>query len=281
MVDNRNEHLITSTPVMMGVHEVQRLHAQSAAALSPHMLPPDEIDQPLLAELLRRWERCFFSTEQPSEADERLFRSLNMAKAAALLPAGADTNMYDTLRSVALWATAFEILRPAKNHAYKGVYDVLESITWNLTTCSEDKHAAYGDPEGQLRKLPVWLFGEINRLRNDTLHGNPLPPGRLVVAPGKQPINLYASLLYRMMLSAILPLAHSKTEPTEDLSSYMAYRQDMFEFGKYQRDIEVALATVMESDEEQEEAARLKRRRSLMPPAAPSPRDASGGEASN
>jgi hypothetical protein len=42
--------------------------------------------------------------------------------------------------SVALWASAFEILRPAKNQDYKGVSADLANITWNLT--AETGHAA-------------------------------------------------------------------------------------------------------------------------------------------
>jgi hypothetical protein len=62
----------------------------------------------VVAGAAKRWERCF-STDTPLVADERLFRSLNMANAAALR-AGETT--CDMLRSVA-WASAFEILRPA------------------------------------------------------------------------------------------------------------------------------------------------------------------------
>src|ERR1700738_937170 len=130
MMDNRGEGLITSTPTLLGYHEVKRLRGQSIAALSPHTLNKQDVDLLLLQELLKRWERCF-ATEAPSVEDERLFRSLNMANSAAKLPAGADTNLYDTLRSAALWASAFEILRPAKREAYKRIYEDLAKISWN------------------------------------------------------------------------------------------------------------------------------------------------------
>jgi hypothetical protein len=219
------------------------------AALSPHTLNKSDVDLLLLPELLKRWERCF-STDTPSVADERLFRSLNMANAAAKLPAGADTNLYDTLRSVALWAIAFEILRPAKREAYKHVYQDLGNITWNLTECSEKKYTVFGETPDTLHSLPAWLFGEINRLRNDTLHGNPVPPGRLIVPPGKQAISMYAAPLYRMMLVAYLDLKLAPRKPTGGLTTYENYRQDMYDSGQYQRDIEAGLATVMVTHEE-------------------------------
>jgi hypothetical protein len=265
MVDNKGEHLITRTPTMFGIHEVKLLRAQGTPALSQLILKEDDVDQLLLPELLKRWESCF-ATENPTPEDERLFRSLNMANAAAMMPAGADAKLYDTVRSVALWASAFEILRPAKNQAYKKIYADLDSIEWNNTACKQRMYAVFGEPADTLHTLPVWLFGEINRLRNDTLHGNPLPPGRLIVPPGKQAISMYAAPLYRMMLIAFLKLKLAPRKPVGGMTKYEAHRMDMYESGKYQRDIEVALATVLKSDEEQDEARRIRPRRSAGPP---------------
>jgi hypothetical protein len=177
-----------------------------------------------------------------------------MANAAAMMPAGADAKLYDTVRSVAFWASAFEILRPAKNQAYKKIYADLDSIEWNNTACKQRTYSVYGEPADKLHTLPVWLFGEINRLRNDTLHGNPLPPGRLIVPPGKQATSMYAAPLYRMMFTAYLNLKLAPRKPVGGMTKYEAHRLDMYESGKYQRDIEVALGTVLKSDEEQNEA---------------------------
>jgi hypothetical protein len=97
MVDSRGDGLITQTPSLLAYHEVKRLRGQTMAALSFHQLDRRDVDLLLLNELLKRWERCF-STDSPAVEDERLFRSLNMANAAAKLPAGADTNLYDVVR---------------------------------------------------------------------------------------------------------------------------------------------------------------------------------------
>jgi hypothetical protein len=249
MVDNRGEGLITQTPSLLGYHEVKRLRGQTMAALSFHQLDPRDVDMLLLNELLKRWERCF-STDSPAVEDERLFRSLNMANAAAKLPAGADTNLYDVVRSAALWASAFEILYPAKNQAFKGVYAALESITWNLSACSDKKYEVFGDKNGQRRSLPVWLFGEINLLRNDALHGNPIPPGRLIVAPAKQPLHMFAAPLYRMILTAYLDLKLAPRKPVGGQTSHENFRLDHLESGEYQRNIEAGLSTIMYTPEE-------------------------------
>ena len=249
MTDRNDEHLITRTPAMFGIHDVQRLRPQSMAALPIHHLEPRDIDFPMRDELLRRWQRCF-ATPTPDPADERIFRLLNMANAAAKLPAGADANSYDTLRAVALWASAFEILRPSRNQAYRQIYELLEQVTWNYTPCKTKEYRCFGDGDGTLRALPLWLYGEITRLRNDTLHGNPIPEDRLVPEPAKRPISLYAAPLYRIVLAAVLELKHIPGPRNPDNTDYENFRADQFEFGKYQRDIEVALETVLFTPDE-------------------------------
>ena len=121
-----------------------------------------------------------------------------MANAAALMPAGADARQYDTMRSIALWASAFEILKPARREAFANIYALLERITWNLTACKGQIYACFGD--NKVRNLPCWLFGEIVRLRNDALHGNHITAESLRPAPAKQSLAMIAAPLYRMAL---------------------------------------------------------------------------------
>jgi hypothetical protein len=223
------------------------MRGQTMPALALHQLDRRDVDLLMINELLRRWERCF-ATDSPTVEDERLFRSLNMANAAAKLPAGADTNLYDTLRSTALWASAFEILLPAKNQAYKRIYEDLANINWNLTACKQKKYEVYG--EKGLHSLPIWLFGEITRLRNDTLHGNPLTKDRLMVPPGKQPISMYAAPLYRMMLVAYLDLKLAPRKPVGGRTSDQKFLVSHFDSSEYQRHIEAGLSTIMYMSDE-------------------------------
>jgi hypothetical protein len=244
MVDNQGKGLVTQTPSLLAYHEVKRLRGQTTAALSFHQLGRRDVDMLLMNELLKRWEQCFGS-DSPAVEDERLFRSLNMANAAARLPAGADTNLYDVVRSVALWASAFEILYPARSQAHKGVYAALEGIAWNLSACKDKKYQVFGDKSGQPRSLPVWLFGEINSLRNDALHGNAILPGRLIVAPAKQPLHAFAAPLYRMILTAYLDLKLAPRKPAGGLTKYDNFLLSHFESGEYQRHIEAGLSSIM------------------------------------
>jgi hypothetical protein len=81
---------------------------QSSPTLFRTALDAADLDQPLLAALLSRWQQRYQASE-PDWADIALFRSLNMAYHSSLLPA-ADTTFYDLGRLVSLWVSAFEIL---------------------------------------------------------------------------------------------------------------------------------------------------------------------------
>ena len=105
----------------------------------------------------------------PQSEDIKLFRSLNMANAAALLPAGADATMLDIGRSVALWSSAFEILAPAKREAYLEVYALLDKNTWHYTPCKELKYEAYGFARDQtLRIFHVGCLAQSTMLATTT-----------------------------------------------------------------------------------------------------------------
>jgi len=74
--------------------EVKRLVGQSSPAFSPRHLDTYSVDITLLTALLDRWQRTY-RAETPDRADVALFRSLNMANSAALLPGGPEATMYD------------------------------------------------------------------------------------------------------------------------------------------------------------------------------------------
>jgi hypothetical protein len=86
--------------------------------------------------------------------------------------------------------------------------------------------------------------------RNDFMHGNQIDENRLIVAPGKRPLHLYTALLYRMALTAFLELKPPVIVPKEGETDYDAHWRLSHEYGKYQSDIESAIATVMFTDEE-------------------------------
>jgi hypothetical protein len=173
-VDNQYEMLVMSSMAQMAMHDVNMLKAQSTPGISPVTIDLTVIDEPLLSEMLLRW-KTRFTLESPSKADIALFRSLNMANAAAVVPGNVEATIFDIGRSVALWVSAFEILAHTGASGYLQVYELLEKQKWNLTKCNEAKYEPLGHKQNKpLRPLPVWIYGELTRARNDFMHGNPI-----------------------------------------------------------------------------------------------------------
>jgi hypothetical protein len=107
---------------------------------------------------------------------------------------------------------------------FKQVYQLLERVSWNLFECRDSIYDPYGNKVGQQKRtLPVWLYGELNRARNDFLHGNKITDHRLIVAPGKRALNLYTAPLFKLALTGYLDLRMDRppareSEPTMKLS---------------------------------------------------------------
>jgi hypothetical protein len=224
------------------------------------------IDKPLLNALLDRWE-ARFATENPKRENVALFRSLNMALSASMLPGNVEATIYDIGKTIAFWVSAFEILAHpgSSNVGFKQVYELLEQVSWNLSECKEPIYEPYGSKPGQpKRTLPVWLYGELNRARNDFLHGNPITPSRLVVAPGKRALHLYAAPLFRMALTGYLELRMDRSPAREDETDYEAFLAYQHEFGGYQRDMEAAIATILFTQEEYRDFNARRRSRAQM-----------------
>lgn len=248
LVDSKYEGLVMSSMAQAGWHEVKALQAQTSPGVSYMYLEPRMVDRPILEALLARWvER--FGSQTPSKENTSLFRSLNMAMSAAALPGHVGVTIYDLGRSIALWASAFEIL--TDDGQCDQVYMLLEKTKWHLSDNADPSFEPHKYKPGQpKRTLPVWLYGAMYHARNDFMHGNPIDPMRLIVAPGKRPLHLYTALLYRMALTSFLDLKPPSTVKREGETDYDAHWRQMHEFGKYQRDIEAAIATVMFTQEE-------------------------------
>jgi hypothetical protein len=249
MIDANYENLIMHTMAEIGVHEVKALRGQTMAGLTHRKLTTGMVDTPLLMAILSSWE-CRFKTEAPSRENVALFRSLNMALSASMLPGNVETTIYDIGKSIALWVSAFEILaHPGESRGgFHQVYQLLERAEWKLSDCKQPSYKPFGYKAGQpLRILPVWLYGELNRARNDFLHGNPISNSRLIVPPGKQALHLYAAPLFRMALAAYLELKINTRHADRDEAGFKPYEHN---FGGYQRDIEAAIATILFTKEE-------------------------------
>jgi hypothetical protein len=211
-----HDHLGTVTPAMIGIHNVEKLQGQSAPALGRRFLSTTDMDRPLLDALLVRWQWCFVD-EDYSDKNLRLFRSLEMARAASKMPGGADANIYDAGRAVALWVSAFEILaHDGKWSSPRSVLSLLNHVPWSTRKLLARDRVAFVDKK---KKAPIRtnlagdVYAHLNSVRNDFLHGNPVTDETLRLQKCQKNALLFAAPLFRLALTAILDLRFSEALP--------------------------------------------------------------------
>jgi hypothetical protein len=250
-LDKNYEYLSSMTMAVSAMDEVGRLRGQSSPGISPRHLDRGFIDKVLLDELLKRWQRCY-SAEVPEHDDVALFRSLNMANFAALMPAGVEATMYDIGRSVSLWVSAFEILSPAKSSAFFNVYANLKTVEYGLSALNTPIYEAHGFKGTQTKDiLPCWIYGELYKARNDFLHGNPITSQRLTVRPSQRSLFVYTAPLYRLALTGFLKLRFDRDVPSQDdAAAFAAYVTDRMDFRWPQSNIEAATSTILYTEEQ-------------------------------
>jgi hypothetical protein len=204
--------LTTNNPALAGMDEFKDFKGQVTAGLPVSRWDALECDEILLQALLGQWTRRF-SNPHPTWRSRALFRSLNMAHAAAQVPGWVDLTSPSLGRSVALWVSAFEILtHPEDGDAgFRQVYEVFDSVDWRTDACKQLVHEAYEGrgprkPNAPLRNIACWLYGELFHARNDYLHGNEMEDDRLIVKSTGKSLFMYPQSLYRLALTGFLGL---------------------------------------------------------------------------
>src|SRR6267378_69122 len=266
--NDQNMHLVCNTPGLVGLHEVRAFKGQSSPVLSAVDFKHMDVDAPLLKALLARWH-IRYSTKKPEWADRALFRSLNMAMAASKMPAGADVTNFALGRNLGLWVSAFEILTHTGQEKLRlaHVYDKVGGAPWRN---KKAKRKLFKPHHSQIkRNLGCWVYGEIYRVRNHFLHGEPVSPQSLIVKRSGRNLFSYAPMLYRMLLTGFLKL------PEPASIKGVEWSRERFDLISNQGDIEEAILTVLVSETQYraERAARMAtvrmRSRQTSPPQQP------------
>lgn len=211
MIDKNDQYVIGTTPALFGLELADEFRPQTAPEVSPQTLDLADIDRPMLDALLNRWED-YYAEGRDSWENRALFRSLNMAFRAAQAPAGRDMTVYDIGRSIALWVSAFEILsHPGGTKAtdYSRVCALIDRAPWRRSASIAKNHQGRGKSP-KLVTNGTWLYGELYRIRNDFLHGNPVNHAKLQFAASGRNVHGFAAPLFRMCLAAFLPLQEPK-----------------------------------------------------------------------
>jgi hypothetical protein len=244
MLDKNYEFVVMRSVGQIALEEAHELKPQCVPGVTPRILTKRNIDRPLLTALLKRWPERY-STTNPIWEDRALFRSLNMANAAARLPANAEGTEYDIGRCISLWVSAFEILVHDGDSGVQFVYDNFEKADWHLSKCKETIYEPHGYKVGQdKRNLACWVYGKIHKARIDFLHGNPITDTTLLIPESGRFLLHYAPILYRMALTARLDLKWTEIPP-DDPAKKRDYEERWFDFRYFQGNMEAALATAL------------------------------------
>lgn len=244
MIDKNYKYLVADPPGMVALHVVEEFKGQSDANTLQMGLNEVDIDKPLLEALLKVWENRFTS-QNPTLQEIALFRSLNMANAAMQTPGGRDAVFYDFGRAIALLISACEILaHPGEGKSgLKQVYELLEKVEWIRKKSAHRRYLAHSQSKiREKRNLACWLYGELHKVRNDFLHGNPVNLSRLRVKGSKRSLFDFIAPIYRMMLTGFLPLNWTRKLPSvDDAEKFAKYVADEGKYMRYQDRIEQAL----------------------------------------
>jgi hypothetical protein len=237
-----NGHITAFTPALKALHMVDELRPQSAPALANRLLNNSDFDRPLLKALVDRWEQCFATGEQ-SIRDRRLFRALDMARAASRIFGGSDASEHDAGRAVALWVSAFEIMAHDETRSDFGrVINLLSQVEWSRKELKEpDRKVKIRD-----RFVPTNLAGEVygrlNKVRNDFLHGNRVDNETLKLEKCQKSVLSSAAPLFRLALAAYLNLRWTTEVPSaKDADLFVEFMGKRMGFRGPQRDCEAAI----------------------------------------
>jgi hypothetical protein len=207
-----DQHLYAFTPALVGAHEVAQLQPQPTAALGKRFLPQSHIDQPLLTALLARWESYFAAGNETVE-NRRLFRALEMARAASRTPGGSDAREHDAGRAVAMWVSAFEILAHDGRHADFGrVLSLLNGVQWLTPELKLQDHELTHKGKSVRTNLAGVIYDGLYRARNDFIHGT---DETLRLERSRQQVHWYAAPLFRLALTAFLNLTAIPAKSTD------------------------------------------------------------------
>ena len=194
------------TPALIGMHTVDDIRPRTAPALGNRDLSLSYLDEPLLDALVARWERCFAAGEESVE-DRRLFRALDMARAASKTPGGTDASEHDAGRAVALWVSAFEILaHDGKRADLVPVPSLLNQPRWLRTELkAQDREVVHWKKTIQNNSARA-LYKCLYDVRNAFLHGEEVTPKTLKLEICQQSVLFFAAPLFRLALTAFLDL---------------------------------------------------------------------------
>ena len=93
--------------------------------------------------------------------------------------------------------------------------------------------------------MASWLYQALYDCRNKFLHGNPVEPDDLRLPGSTRMVIEFAAPLYRLALTAFLPLTFDRDMPASDTEECGTYISDRIEFCAPQRCVEKGILTAI------------------------------------
>jgi len=235
------KRLSAFTPAVAAIPEVKQLRAQPSPALGRRELSIVDCDRVLLNGILTHWENhCVNHTE--TVEDRRLFRSLEMARAASKMPGGSDATLHDSGRAVALWVSAFEILAHDGHSDLGRVLALLSRVDWRSKKMKIADRTVCHKKKAIQTNVAGGVYKVLYDTRNKFLHGEPVTRKTLRVSPCNKQALHFAAPLFRLALTAYLNLVPSKAVPDSvDTPDYARFISERIGFYKPQCEAEDAM----------------------------------------
>lgn len=209
--DSDNEdQVVGQTPSQLGIDDASTFRPATNPDLAPlSEFGPKNVDQVLYQVLEAQWIACFTNDapDEMTDAQTRLFRSLEMAFIAAGMPYDSAGTVHDYGTRLALWVSAMEILVNADGNEKKKLMGRLGKIKTGRP--AHDKVFGMLDAKGKSVQGNLFqhLLMRIYDTRNDFLHGNQVSAKSLCYwadGVGPQRLSFAASLIYRLALLTVL-----------------------------------------------------------------------------
>lgn len=215
-------HIAGAVPPMLALKRIPKMPRRRRDEYFYWSLLNQRIDFSAVDPLLQLWNRRY-SGRRPDWRTRALFDSLARAH-AAMRPAprpkarAAKPDPADRARRVALWVRAFEALVPPPRwrEGPAPVYDLLETIKMRDREPWPRYYRVHRGRAGHvLRNLPCWIYGEMKRIAEDVAAGNPVAASRLAVAGTAFDLAHFAPPLYRLALTAFVPIVVDADRPVD------------------------------------------------------------------
>ena len=208
-VGKNNDCFITSSPdILKYDDEYRKFRGQTSPNLASSPFRFADPDKQLISLLKKSWNRHYIKKGSQGWKMTSLFRSLEIAYQASMLPFKNQSTIYDFGSSASLWVSALEVLsHPRNGHAnLDKVLSLLGKYDWKNKDLKAKRYKVVFRRKISRVNLVQKLYKELYDTRNDFLHGNPVRLSRLFPFNNKNVpyITRFAPLIYKVGLLSYL-----------------------------------------------------------------------------